>query len=107
MPRHIAIEEQLTALKGDYDQAFKDCNTAMRLDPNFPEAYNTRGIIYKLTGEIDQAIEDYNKAIELDPNFAYAYYNRGIVYHERDDFERAIKDLYQVNRTETRPCPSL
>ena len=69
-------------MKGEYERAIKDCNRAIELDPNFSEAYNNRGIVYKLKGDIEQGIEDYATAINLDPDFAYAYYNRGIIYYE-------------------------
>ena len=92
-------------MKRDYDRAFEDCNTAIRLDPNLPEAYNNRGIVYKLKGEIEPAIKDYNTAIELDPSFAYAYYNRGIVYYEREEYDLAIIDYSKA--IELRPTLSI
>ena len=51
--------------KGEYDQAIKNCNIAIRIDPNYAEPYNNRGTTHRNKGEVDRAIQDYTKAIEL------------------------------------------
>jgi tetratricopeptide (TPR) repeat protein len=66
---------------------------AIELDPDYNEAYNSRGGMYKRLGKYEQAIADYNKAIELDPNYATAYNNRGSAYNHLGKYEQAITDL--------------
>lgn len=66
--------------KGQYDQAIKDYNKAIEIDPGNAVAYINRGFAYRNKGQYDQAIKDYTKAIEIDPGNADAYYNRGFTY---------------------------
>ena len=53
--------------KGDYDKAIAECSGAIRLDPNYAEAYYKRGLAYGNEGDYDKAIADYTEAIRLDP----------------------------------------
>ncbi len=57
--------------------ALSDYNTAVRINPNYTEAYNNRGVVRADIGEHVSAISDYDIAIWLDPTDAIAYYNRG------------------------------
>jgi tetratricopeptide (TPR) repeat protein len=60
-----------------YEQARKDLDQALRLNPNDPSAYTTRGIFHESQGEYQKALEDYNKVVELYPEEPQAYLNRG------------------------------
>ena len=53
------------AAKGQYDQAIKDYNKAIQIDPNYEPAYNNRGNAYKEKGKYDEAKKDYKKACLL------------------------------------------
>ena len=66
---------------------------AIRLKPDFAEAYNNRGLIYGNMGEHDKAIADYTEAIRLKPEYADAYYNRGIAYEKKGDKAKAADDF--------------
>jgi len=76
-----------------YEQAIKDYDKAIELNPNYAEAYNNRGNAYAKLNEHERAIEDFNKAVELNPNLAEAYGNRGIVYSEIQRYEESARDL--------------
>jgi len=66
------------AYSSDFEEAIKDFDKAIYLQPDFADAYFYRGNSnYNLNGNIKKAIEDYNKAIEIKPDFANAYNNRG------------------------------
>ena len=65
---------------------------AIKIEPDYAEAYNNRGIAYDDTGDYDQAIRDYSKAIELKPDYSEAYNNRGIAYDGMGDYDQAIRD---------------
>jgi tetratricopeptide (TPR) repeat protein len=47
---------------GDYQQAIKDFDRAIELDPRFAEAYRCRGKTYNELGNRQQAIEDWKAA---------------------------------------------
>ena len=94
-PNNVAYNNRGAAYlkKGAYDQAIKDLNKAIKLNPNDAFAYNNRGTAYFGKGEFDRAIKDYNKAIELNLNDAGAYCNRGAAYLKKGTYDRAIEDL--------------
>ena len=73
-------------------------NQAIRLKPDYAEAYGGRGIAYRSLGQHRRAIEDYNEAIHLKPDYAEAYNNRGYVYSSLGQYQRAIEDFNKAIR---------
>jgi len=84
--------------KGDNDRAIADYSDAIRLDPNYSAAYNSRGFVYYARKDFDRALADYNDAIRIDPKNAVAIYNRGSYYFEKQDFDRALADFNEAIR---------
>lgn len=76
-----------------YAEAIEHYTKAIRVKPDFAEAYYNRGIAYSDKGDCDSAIADYTKAIELNPGDAAAYSNRGWVYGNAGDYEKALADF--------------
>src|SRR5919106_6020033 len=71
-------EEQLTAQtwyeRGyvfqkdeNFDEAIRCFSEAIRLQPNFADAYSWRGDSRRENGDLDGALEDHNMAIQLNP----------------------------------------
>ena len=54
----------------DYDNAIQFYKAAIKLNSNFPEAYNNRGLAYFNKDDYERAIADFNKAIALKPDYA-------------------------------------
>ena len=77
--------------KGDYENAIKDFNRALEINPKFAEAYNNRGNAYALMGDFERAIADFNRALEINPKLAGAYFNKGLVYDRLGRFQEAVK----------------
>jgi tetratricopeptide (TPR) repeat protein len=77
----------------DYSHAILDYDQAIRLNPNFAEAYNNRGFASYWSGNYEQAIADYSRAIALRPAYAYAYNNRGAAYMASGHSNQAISDF--------------
>jgi tetratricopeptide (TPR) repeat protein len=73
-------------------------NQAIRLKPDFADAYNNRGLLLKQAGDVDGAIADHTKAIELNPEHGLAYYNRGISRDDKGDLDGAIEDYTRAAR---------
>lgn len=77
-----------------YDQAIADYDMAIRLRPDYAEAYNDRGHAYHWKGgNGDRAIADFTRAIELRPDYPTAYNNRGVVYMAGGHAVRGIPDF--------------
>jgi Flp pilus assembly protein TadD len=57
--------------KGAYEQAIKPFEAALRLRPDWPEAYNDLALVYLLLGNYDLAIENYRQALQtgLSPGY--------------------------------------
>ena len=81
------------AEQGRYDEAIKNYNEAIRLNPQDAKAYNNRGIAYYYLDHLERAIEDYDKAIRLNPEDAEAYYNWGFAYKLQGKKAEAIADF--------------
>jgi tetratricopeptide (TPR) repeat protein len=76
-----------------YDEAIDDINKAIKLYPEFAEAYFNRGNLMAISGKLPEAYEDYTKAITIDQNMGEAYYNRGLVQILMKDTRKGCLDL--------------
>lgn len=76
---------------GDYEQALRDYDDAIRLLPSAP-AYSDRGVTYTNLGKYERAIQDFDEAIRLKPSNALYYTNRAVAYADLGQFARAIED---------------
>ena len=65
-------------------------NEAIRLKPDYAQAYNNRGNVKGLLERHEEAIADYDEAIRLKPDYAQAYYNRGNAKGRLERHEEAI-----------------
>ena len=53
---------------GQHEEAIKDYNKVIELNPNESAAYNNRGAAKKNLGQYEDALRDCKKALELCPN---------------------------------------
>ncbi|MCX5893806.1 MAG: tetratricopeptide repeat protein, partial [Deltaproteobacteria bacterium] len=67
--------------------------TGSKQNPEDPDAYYMRGVVYLKQGRIDRALPDFTKAVELDAHFAKAYGNRGVAYAMQGQMDPALRDL--------------
>lgn len=77
----------------DIDGALADLNEAIRVGPDFAEAYVARGTV---RGDSPAAIDDFSAAIRLNPYYVQAYYNRGLARGAAGDYAGAIDDFTKV-----------
>jgi tetratricopeptide (TPR) repeat protein len=95
-PDDFFIKGNEKASNQDFRGALTDFSEAIKLDPNYANAYNNRGNIRDELGDKQGAIADYTQAIKINPNDADAYFNRGIVQDKLGDKQRAIADYTQA-----------
>ncbi len=61
----IREECQEFMIKQKYSLAIDSCTRAIKIDPNFSEAYRLRGMSYKLTNKPAETLKDYQKTLSL------------------------------------------
>jgi predicted AlkP superfamily phosphohydrolase/phosphomutase/Flp pilus assembly protein TadD len=54
---------------GRYDEALKEIDAAIRLQPLNPEAYHNRAVIHERKGDIPAAVADYRAAVRYRPDY--------------------------------------
>jgi tetratricopeptide (TPR) repeat protein len=60
------------------DEAAKSCDAALRLEPQFADALDSRGLVFLKRNEYDKAIADFDAALTLNPRMASSLFGRGI-----------------------------
>lgn len=70
-----------------------DFNQALRLKPNFADAYNFLGIHFTQVKEFQYAYDAFDSAIDIAPEHEYAYFNRGIALYYGERPKLALEDL--------------
>ena len=81
---------------GKLDRAIDDFDQALKLKPNFADAWNERGVAYRQKGNNVQAVADFDEALRLQPDNAAALFNRAGALTSLGQFERAIADFNRV-----------
>ena len=85
--------------KDDLTEAVACYQQAIKIKPNYFEAFNNMGLAMKGKDELAAAIESYAQAIKIKPDFAEAYNNKGKSLLEAtlgsdaaiDNFQQALK----------------
>src|ERR1035437_4931846 len=68
----------LTEKKINY--AIQEFSSALKIEPQNPQAYYYRAIAYSLDKKPDSAIDDYTSVLKLNNKYPSAYCNRGFIY---------------------------
>ena len=73
-----------------YDQARREYEALVKLQPSNLTAFNNLGLIYEEAGQLPKAAAAYRSALALDPNYAPAHNNLGVVYERQGKRDEAI-----------------
>lgn len=83
------------SFQGQIDEAIKECEAAIRVDPEFGNPYNDIGVYLIEKGEYDEAIPWLEKAMvakRYEPRH-YPYMNMGRVLVRKGRYDEAIREL--------------
>ena len=76
-----------------YEEAEKDMDKAIYLNPGDAGAYITRAMIRYFRDDLNGALADYDMSIIIDPGNINGHYNRGNLRAQVGDDNRAIEDF--------------
>jgi tetratricopeptide (TPR) repeat protein len=76
---------------GDYENALKSCNEALKADPKYLDGWNEKAAIFINKAEYKTAIEYCDIAIIIDSKYFYAYNNKAVALRKLEDYENALK----------------
>jgi tetratricopeptide (TPR) repeat protein len=80
------------------DEEIADYTEAIRLNPQFVDAYNNRGEVYFARGNYPAALADFEKADAIEPHDHFVVAGLAITHHALGDTEKAKRLwLYLVN----------
>lgn len=77
-------------------EALKDFDRALLLDPRDLYARNNRAIAFVQTGDLAAALGDLDQALKFVPKDAETYFNRALVYSRLERFSQALADFKKV-----------
>ena len=76
-----------------YDEAWKNLESARIEDGTASDVYVYRGASYVLQGKNKEAIKELEKAIKLDEKNPYTYYYQGLAYYQSGQADKAVTAL--------------
>jgi tetratricopeptide (TPR) repeat protein len=97
----ILLEEK------EAEKALREIDAALRLRPNFAEAYLARGLIKRKLIEESEALVAFKKAVELSPNDHLAQYQLGAAYLRSGNAPQAVEHLRKASELKRRDRPIL
>ena len=79
-------------LYNDINVLLKEYSNVIESNPDYPELYKGRAVIYHKKGDFNKALEDINKSIRLATNYQEAIVLRGNINTSLQKYDNAIKD---------------
>ena len=79
-----------------HDSAIDSYKQALKIKPDYADAYNNMGIALKDKGDLEAAIDSYKQALKIKPDYADAYNNMGNALRENGEPEAAIDSYKQA-----------
>src|SRR5215471_17645990 len=82
----------------DIGEQLRFYTEAIRLKPDYADAFYNRGNARSNKGDLDGALQDYTEAIRLKPDDATAFNNRGNARSNKGDLDGALQDYTEAIR---------
>ena len=88
--------EHIKSGDGDYKEAMPHLEAALQIKPDYAEAYNNLGLVYKGQGSYDQATKSFSEAIKYKKRYFEAINNIATMYERKGNYDTAIKIFKNV-----------
>lgn len=84
-------------LQGKTDEAIKNYDYSIQLNPEQYTAYLNRALAKQKKGDFNEALKDFTECLKINPKMADAYYNRALLFLEMNKRENACNDFEQAS----------
>ena len=74
-----------------YDEALKDFERVIEIEPEDATAYLNKGTVFYYQQKYDEAEVLFNKSLKMDDKLDFAYNNLGLLSLQKKDYEKAMK----------------
>ena len=81
-----------------FDRARTSFDTAIKLNPKYPEAYNNMGTLLHSQGDLSRAEKMYKKALKLKPESPSTLKNLGTLYYAERKFKKGDAAYHEALR---------
>ncbi len=85
------VKGDIMVRKNDLKQAYKFYETALKINPQNPDAVNGIASVYFFEGNINKAKRNYERSLKMEPDNPSVYYNLGTIYIHKQNYSKAIK----------------
>ena len=103
---HFWFAIDYLGMLGRWEEAFREIDLALELDPLSPIIREGKGFLLMLTRRFDEAIEEYRQVLDLDCFFYKAFTSMGRAYTQKGMYEEAISML-QKGRSLSGDMPNI
>jgi tetratricopeptide (TPR) repeat protein len=79
--------------KSRFEEAAKELEAALAIDPHYSEALTLRGVLKMDQSQMQEALSNFQEAISSDPNYAMAYVAAGSAYNALGQYDNAARAL--------------
>jgi serine/threonine-protein kinase len=91
-PAHQWYGEYLFIINKKWDEAYREIQLAIELDPLSYIIRNELGWFYHYQKKLDLAIEEYKKVIDMAPDYAVVHFNLGTAYSIKGMHKEALEN---------------
>jgi Tfp pilus assembly protein PilF len=88
---HIALG-MLAEKSGHLQEAFREYDTALRINPDTIDALNNEAFVYARMGDWNKAAQNFERIVALTPDKAVAHFNLSFAYAVQKNYTDATKE---------------
>ena len=90
------IQAAASEALGQFDASIDSYKQALKIKPDYADAYYNMGNVLRNKGDLETAIDSYQQAVKIKPDYADAFNNMGVALNDKGDLLAAIDSYEQA-----------